>query len=124
MTRFGVILLSADSAAAAFVDGLLDEIGQRGTPVVVVDCARSCAAAASGSRRRRLLVLDGIPKDLGAGAVIEAVRLVDPALPIVLVREGWQGPPIVRAGTVVLPGPLVSQTAALVLRDLLREEAA
>jgi hypothetical protein len=64
-------------------------------------------AVVGASLRRRLLIIDGEPHDMAASALVEAVKMTDPGLPIVLVRYGWDAPPTVHNGVHVCPGPFV-----------------
>lgn len=91
----------------AFVDDILAEMEPSDRHCVQLRRARTCIAIVGVSRRRRLLVIDGEPPDLRASALIDAVRMTDPTLPIVLVRYGWERQPVVQNGVHVRPAPLV-----------------
>ncbi len=123
MARRGVVLLSEDSGAKAFVDDFLDEVAPEEGEAICVCSARTCIATLSLPVQRRLLIIDGAPSDLGAGALIEAVQLVDPGLPILFVRYGWGGPAVDNGPVCIHPGPLVSSSCAAALVSLLRSAA-
>ncbi len=123
MARRGVVLLSLDGGTKAFVDDFLDEVAPEEGQAICVHSARICVAALNLPVHRRLLVIDGAPPDSGAGSLIEAVQLIDPALPILLVRYGWSGAPIVRGNVLIHPGPLVSSGCAAALASLMRNTA-
>jgi hypothetical protein len=118
MRRASVVVLSDTLLAVALVNDLLEEM-RPDERAVGVDSARTCIATLSCPVRRRMLIIDGAPPDLGAGPLIEAIRLVDPAIPIVFIRHGWEGPPTVHNAVYVQPGPLVSSTNVLLLERLL-----
>jgi hypothetical protein len=124
MRRRGVLVLSADSLAATFVDDVLAEMLSRERRSIKMRRARTCIAAVGAPVRRRLLIVDGEPPDLSASVVIEAVKLSDPQLPIVLVRHDWSQPPLVHNGVRVCPGPFVSRCVQKNIIELLTEEAA
>jgi hypothetical protein len=115
MARRGVVLLSADGGAGAFVDDFLEEVAPGERRAVRVATARTCVAAVSLPVRRRLLIIDGVPPDCSIGCLVEAVQLADPELPILVVRYGWTGGPVVRGRVCIHPGPLVSSGCAAAL---------
>jgi hypothetical protein len=119
MNRSGVVVLSLDSSVTAFVDDILAEMETVDRRSVAVDDARTCLAIVGGARRRRLLVIDGEPFGLTASALIDAVRTIDPRLPIVLVRHGWDRSPVYQNGVNVRPGPFVTQAMHALLIELL-----
>jgi hypothetical protein len=108
MGRRGVIVLSSDCAAKAFVDELLEDTPTDERDALLVTDARTCIAVLACSLRRRLLIVDGTPQPLSAGALVEAVRLIDRELPILLVRHDWHGQAITHDGIRIVPGPLIS----------------
>jgi hypothetical protein len=84
--RRGVVLVSGDSSAAAFLADLVEEHAPGdGHPLELTRGATSVAAVGR-SRRCRLIVIDGEPPDISAGALIEAIRVADPTIPILLIR--------------------------------------
>lgn len=119
MNRRGVIVLSADSGLKPFIDDVLEEVAPDEGESMELSRGRTCLALLSTHLRRRLLIIDGALPDIGVGALIEAIRLVDAELPVLLVRYGWAGPPRVHQGTHVHPGPLVSQSGVSTLTRLL-----
>ena len=123
MARRGIVLLSGDSGAKPFVDDFLDEVAPEEGEAVCVFSAHTCIATLSLPVQRRLLVIDGAPVDVMAGALIEAAQLVDPGLPILFVRYGWSGPAVDNGRVCVHPGPLVSSGCAAALVSLLRSPA-
>jgi hypothetical protein len=119
MNRSGVVVLSSDSSAPAFVDDILAEMEVVDRRSIVVDCARTCIAIVGGSQRRRLLVIDGEPPDLTASALVDAARTVDPRLPIVLVRYDWNRSPASANGVHVYPDPFATRAMQERLIELL-----
>lgn len=120
MIRKGVVVLSSDSSATAFVDDILAEMEVVDRRSIAVDCARTCIVAVGGALRRRLLVIDGEPPDLTASALIDAVRTIDARLPIVLVRHDWNRAPISQNGVHVRPHPFVTRAMHERLIEVLR----
>ncbi|MGZ3442921.1 MAG: hypothetical protein ACXVDD_25545 [Polyangia bacterium] len=100
-------MLSANPSTVAFVDDILAEMEPSDRRCVQLRRARTCIAVVGMSRRRRLLMIDGEPPDLTSSALIDAVQMTDPTLPIVLVRYGWERQPVVQDGVHVQPAPLV-----------------
>jgi hypothetical protein len=119
MNRSGVVVLSLDSSVTAFVDDILAEMEAVDRRSVAVDDARTCLAIVGGARRRRLLVINGEPLGLTASALIDAVRTIDPGLPIVLVRRDWNRSPVHQNGVYVRPGPFVTRGMHALLIELL-----
>ena len=118
--RQGVVLCSTDSTAAAFVRDLVEYV--RAAPLLWTERGRTCVAVASGTRRRRLVIIDGDPPDQSMGTLIEAIRLVDTDVPIVLV--GAQAGVGSKLGRVVAcTGPLVRSTTEQILLVVLAESA-
>lgn len=120
MTRAGVIVLTSDSSTTAFVDDILAEMEVVDRRSIAVDYGRTCITVVGGALRRRLLVIDGEPPDLTASVLIDAVRTIDPQLPIVLVRHGWNRAPIAQNGVYVRPDPFVSRAMQELLIEILR----
>ena len=114
-----MVLVAADSAAKAFVDDVLDELGLEDGQSIAVCCGKTCLSLLGTPEPRRLLILDGAPPDLGVGSLVETVRMLDRTLPILIIRYGWAGPPQERDGVRIEPGPLVSRTGAEILQRLL-----
>jgi hypothetical protein len=119
MWRRGVVVLSAEPSAAAFVNDILAEMVPTERRTIRVHCGRTCIAAVGPPGRRRLLLVDGEPPDLSAGVLIESVKMSDPQLPIVFVRRGWDRPPLIHNGVRVLPGPFVSRPVQALIIELL-----
>lgn len=119
MTRMGVVVLSSDPSSTAFVDDILAEMEPVDRRSIAVDRARTCIAVVGVAQRRRILVIDGEPPDLTASALIDAVRTIDPQLPIVLVRYGWNRAPISHNGVHVRPDPFVTRAMHERLIELL-----
>jgi hypothetical protein len=119
MRRAGVIVLSLDSAAKAFVDDVLDDVAPAEGESIGVSCARTCLAVLGLPVRRRMLVIDGAPPDLTVNALLEAVRVVDSELPVLLIRYEFAGPPRTHGRVLIVPGPLVSCAGATALERLL-----
>jgi hypothetical protein len=117
--RVGVVLLAADSRAKPFVDDVLDEVAPEDAKAIAVNCGRTCLAALALPISRRLLIVDGAPPDVGVGALVEAVKLVDPELPILVIRHDWSGPARQFGRVRVQPGPLISSAGALAMERLL-----
>jgi len=115
----GVLLLASDAWPKAFVDAVLDELGGDEGGSIVVGSGRTCLAALGMPVRRRALVVDDAPRDIAVGSLVEAARMIDPELPVLLVRYGWLGPPCEVDGVHIRPGPLVSQAGAEALKELL-----
>jgi hypothetical protein len=113
------MLLAAASGPKAFVDHVLDEVAPSEGACIAVGSGRTCLAALGVPLRRRLLIVDGAPPDIGAGALIESARAIDRELAILLVRDGWPGPPRTIDGVHIQPGPLISPAGAEALRQLL-----
>jgi hypothetical protein len=119
MMRRGVVILSADPFARAFVDDILAEMLSRERKSIKLRRAHTCIAALGAPVRRRLLIIDGAPPDLGAGALVEKAKEIDPQLPIMLVRHDWNRPPFVQNGVRVCSGPFVSRSVQRIILDLL-----
>jgi len=121
MRRQGVVLLSPHPTFASFLQHLVEEHAREERRLLEVSTGRDCVAVVNGSRRRRLLVVDGEPPDVSASHLIKAIRTVDPRLPIVLVRLPRGDKPVVRQGNnvhVVARGPGVPVES--LIADLLR----
>jgi len=123
MARRGVVVLSADSGAKPFVDDFLEEVAPEEGEAICVCSAYTCLATIGLPVQRRLLVIDGTPLEFGGGALIEAVQLIDPGLPILFVRYDWSGPAVDHGSVCIHPGPLVSSRCAAALVSLLRSAA-
>jgi hypothetical protein len=119
MSRAGVVLLSADPRAKAFVDDALNEMVPHERGAICVATARDCLAVLSVPVPRRLLIIDGAPPDLGPGSLVEAAQIVDPGLPILFVRSAPGGLARMRRRVRIQPGPLVSAGGAVALTALL-----
>jgi hypothetical protein len=114
-----VVVLSLDSSSVAFVDDILAEMEPVDRRSIAVDCARTCIAVVGAALQRRLLVIDGEPPDLTASALIDAVQTIDPELPIVLVRPGWNRAPVSHHGVHVYPGPFATRALHARLLEVL-----
>jgi hypothetical protein len=119
--RRGVVLVTSDASAGAFFDELLHDYAPAEGRALRLRPGLACIAAVGGTHRRRLLVIDGDSSDVPASSLIEAVRVVDDGLPIVLIsHRGGDRPP--GGGVVVLRGPLVSLSTERLISELLGEQ--
>lgn len=117
-----MVVLSEEGFAAAFVDDVLAEMAPAERRSIRVRRARTCIAAVGAPVWRRLLIIDGEPSDLSAGVLIESIKMSDPQLPIVLVRHGWNRPPVVHNGVHVRPGPFVGRPMQELIIELLAKD--
>lgn len=107
--RQGIVLVSGDSTAATFLNGLLEDHFPGGLgSLIEVDRGRTCLAAVGGSRQRRLVIIDGEPPDISAGALLDAIRLADPDVPIVLVQSPTNETTVLDGIVKVYPQPFAS----------------
>jgi hypothetical protein len=120
VTRRGVVLLSTDAAAAAFIDAVIEDLAPVEGRTMMLTAGRTCIAVLGGAERRRLLVVDGNPPDLSLGRLLEAVRMLDPELPLVLVRPTSETPLCPGFGAHVVHAPLIRLTIEQLLAELLR----
>lgn len=118
--RRGVVLLSTDAAAAAFIDAVIEDLAPAEGRAMVLSSGRTCIAVLGGAERRRLLVVDGNPPDLSLGRLLEAVRMLDPELPIVLVRPTSENPLCPGFGAHVVHAPIIRLAIEQLLVELLR----
>ncbi len=89
MKRHGCVVVSSDSSIVEILQSTLLEHDPSET---IERCGGgTCIASCTGSRRRRLIVVDGEPHDVSASRVIEAVRVVDSVIPIVFIRHDRDG---------------------------------
>jgi hypothetical protein len=121
--RRGVVLVTTDASAAAFFDELIEDHAPAEGRAMRLRPGLVCIAAVGGSHRRRLVVIDGEPADIRASALIEAIRVVDGSVPIVLVRyDAASGDEhSLRDGVLVVGGPFVSPTLERVVSRLLAD---
>jgi len=105
-----VVLVSGDSAARAFLVDVLDEHFPEEGPPLELTSGVTSAAVVGGSRRCRLVVIDGEPPDISASALIEAIRVADRMIPVLLIRyspdRGMDAKPPLE-GVCIERGPLV-----------------
>jgi hypothetical protein len=123
MRRRGVVLVSEDSGAAAFVQDIVEQHAPEESSAIELGSGKKCIAVVNGSRRRRLVIIDGEPSDLSAGALIEGIRLVDSMIRILLVRtdrDRGSVSPSAMGGVHVVAGPFVSLAVERCLVDLLQ----
>lgn len=120
LLRRGVVLLSTDAGAAAFIDAVIEDLAPAEGGTMTLSSGRTCIAVVGGAERRRLLVVDGNPPDLSLGRLLEAVRMLDPELPIVLVRPTSENPLCPGFGAHVVHAPLIRLAIEQLLVTLLR----
>jgi hypothetical protein len=118
--RRGIVLLSTDAAAAVFIDAVVEDLVPSERKTMTLSSARTCIAVLGGAQRRRMLVVDGNPTDLSLGRLLEAVRMLDPELPIVLVRPTSEHPLSPGFGAHVVHAPLIRLAIEQLLAALLR----
>lgn len=118
--RRGVVLLSTDAAATAFIDAVVEDLVPAEGRTMSLSSGRTCIAVLGGAERRRILVVDGNPPDLSLGRLLEAVRMLDPELPIVLVRPTSENPLCPGFGAHVVHAPLIRLAIEQLLVELLR----
>jgi hypothetical protein len=122
MKRRGVVVLSNDRSACAFVDDILAEMAPAERPSIRVQTAEACLAEIGPRPNRTLLVVDGEPPDRSASVLLESMKVNDPQLPILFVRHDWDRPPVVYNGVCVCRGPLVARTAHALIIAFLDDE--
>ena len=123
MTRSGVVIVSSDEAATNFLQTVLEGHARTDAPAVVYAEGKSCLASLAGSQRRRLVVVDGKPPDVSVANLVETIRVVDPHIPIVLVRpleSSSEGAADACVGIYIINGPLAGTSAECTLVDALQ----
>lgn len=81
--RQGIVVVSSDPT----IVGLVATISRSPGFAIASSTAVKCVALCNGSLRRQLLILDDARSEISVSRIIESVRLVDPDLPIVVVRR-------------------------------------
>jgi hypothetical protein len=122
--RHGVILISEDTASTAFVADLIEQSTPEAGCVITLSDGKVCLAVVAGTRRRRLVLIDGQPPAVAVGILVEAIRITDSQVPIVFVRYPCAPPPEKRStgGNVyVISGPLASDRVEQLVVALLRD---
>jgi hypothetical protein len=113
------VVLSGDLAPASFVDDILAEMVPTEPRTTKLRSAQTCLAAIIAPVWFRLLIIDSEPPDMTSGVLIESVKMSDPGLPILLVRQGWDQPPVVQGHVSVFSGPFIRREIQETIINLL-----
>ncbi|WP_394842379.1 hypothetical protein LZC95_35580 [Pendulispora brunnea] len=121
MNRRDVVLLSANPILASSLQRVVREYAPE-ERLLVMRTWRECIAAVNGSRRRRVVIVDDDSPGPSAGRLIEALRLVDAGIFVVVVGSAPGEIPTVihRSDPVQSIGPSVGTLLGGILDEMLR----